>query len=249
MFEYIKGLFMRKVVDRAKGYASGPTKQFLEDNINGNISRAKDYITGKKNPGEILGEGLGDAVWDAAEDAAKAKVGKWAVGKMAVGLLKMSAVAKLAVAVVLVAVAVGGVYLLYNQITANRGGDPAAGNSSVVAQTKSPTPSQAPNDPPGNTVESKITNDPLEGTYIRQGTEGFLSLTFSGNQVTLVTAGFKNLGMPIKDRTVKGTYSISGNTLSFDWEEWQGQGVIIHIASYSSKGNVLIYDLLEYVRK
>ena len=109
--------------------------------------------------------------------------------------------------------------------------------------------SAAQNAIPDVEEEPALPNDPLEGTYIRQGTDGLLSLTFSGNNVTLVTSDFKNMGMTIMDRTVNGTYSISGDYLTFDWEEWQGQNVIIHTAAYSSRENVLIYDSLEYIRK
>jgi len=109
--------------------------------------------------------------------------------------------------------------------------------------------SAAQNAIPDVEEEPALPNDPLEGTYIRQGTEGLFSLTFSGNEVTLVTSGFKNMGMTVADRTVKGTYTIAGDYLTFDWEEWQGQNVIIHTAAYSSRGNVLIYDLLEYHRR
>ena len=116
-----------------------------------------------------------------------------------------------------------------------------------IREGGSPNQTQSQSAPPEE--EPYVPNDPLEGTYIRQGTDGLLSLTFSGNNVTLVTSGLKNMGMTLMDRSVKGTYSISGDYLTFDWEEWQGQNVIIHTAAYSSKGNVLIYDLLEYIRR
>ena len=110
---------------------------------------------------------------------------------------------------------------------------------------------QSSGSPPAKTSgkSAQPRSEILSGTYVRQGTTGLLSLTFSGNNVTLVTSGFKNMGMTVKDRTVQGTYTRTGNTLTFNWEEWQGQGIIIHTGRYSLKGNVLTYDGLRYVKK